>query len=120
MTEAMHITVSSDMEKRMDDKSSTTDRSAREPVLSSRPCVESVIAKMIESKTKKASHQRMRPPTKGSWIRKLTQTSDVVGHGFNFTVIQFGGHLRHRQVVFAHTITKGSKLGTGVFCMLAA
>jgi hypothetical protein len=44
MTEAMQMTVSSEIENRMDESSSTTLRQVREPVSSSMPWVETVMS----------------------------------------------------------------------------
>ena len=43
MTDAMQITVSSEIENRIDDSNSTDARSVREPQLSFMPCVETVM-----------------------------------------------------------------------------
>jgi hypothetical protein len=52
MTDAMQITVSSDMENRMDDSNSTAARTAREPERTSRPCVETVMRGKVKLQQK--------------------------------------------------------------------
>ena len=63
MTEAIQITVSSEMENRMDDNNSTAERQAREPEFNARPWVETVMRGRRNSK-KKAGHHGMDPPVR--------------------------------------------------------
>jgi hypothetical protein len=44
------------------------------------------------------------------WGQESTQTGDVIGHRFDFAVIEFGRHLGHGQVVLAHAIAKPAEL----------
>ena len=61
MTEAMQITVSSEMAKRIDDSNSTAARSALDDDLSSRPWVETVMRELCCAPIKKAGlHKKTR------------------------------------------------------------
>ena len=72
MMDAMQITVSSEIAKRMDDSNSTAERHAREPVCSTRPWVETVM-RSSESSKKKAGHHVMDPPVRVVSVRLVPE-----------------------------------------------
>ena len=48
----------------------------------------------------------------------LAQSSDIVRNSLDFTIVHFGGHLRHLRTVLAHTVTEANELGCGVVGVL--
>ncbi len=114
MTDAMQMMVSSEIENRMEDSNSTLARQAREPDFSSSPWVDTVIATHgVHKKSRPAfvglpHWKRMRvarPPTVCERL-VLTQTGNIVGHRFDFTVIELGSHLVHLQAIFTNPIAE--------------
>jgi hypothetical protein len=80
MTEAMQMTVSSEMENRMDDSSSTHARTPREPRLSFMPWVETVmrdpgpveLAGLVALGSKLAKHKKGGPSSeRPAWMRLI-------------------------------------------------
>ena len=62
MIDAMQITVSNDIENRIEDSSSTEARHTFEPLVNSMPSEETVMKKGVIDSKKKAVHLPMAPP----------------------------------------------------------
>src|SRR5258706_10838870 len=98
----MQMTVSSEIENRIDDSNSTAERKLCDSVLRRRPWVETDMLVGWVGEQKKAGPPRRRPPffrvvsrrlgqTLGPWIS--AQAGNVVGPGLYFPVIGPGGDL---------------------------
>jgi hypothetical protein len=74
MTEAMQISVSKETENRIDDSNSTPARHGREPDLSAKPCVETVIKKLSLSQKKRADHFQNGPAPISAYCKCLVQS----------------------------------------------
>src|SRR4051794_3962322 len=111
----MQMTVSNEIENRIDDSSSTAERRRCEGVARCRPWVETVMGRF----NKKGGD----PGTQPRELRLVVvcagrglvpgrrdgsaQAGDVIGDGADFPVVQLGGDLRHLRAVLAGAVTEG-------------
>src|SRR6059058_2597139 len=115
----MQITVSSEIAKRIDERSSTKSRTPP----GRRSAGGSSVRVVIGSERKKAGPPVEAPARIGAaaerLVQRLAQASDVIRHGANLTIVQLAGNGRHLRAVLADSVTEGDQLAGGVVGVLA-
>src|SRR4051812_47758070 len=123
MTEAMQMTVSSEIEKRIE-ASRSSNRRGREWAAAGRRSWATAFIEWRAGCKKAGPRARARPVCVGCALLVQQQhgsaeSRDVVGDGADFAVVQLAGDLRHLGAVLAHAVAEGDQLAGGVVGMLA-